>query len=112
LLYVFSPTCVWCERNLENIRTIVRVRSNLRIVGVSLAPRIKEYLHAKQLLFEAILEPTPTTVMAYRLLITPSTFLISSNGKVIRAWPGAYQGPVAVDVSRVLRVSLPGLIEP
>src|SRR6185295_776335 len=33
VLYVFSPSCVWCQRNEDNLETIVRNRhSDYRIV--------------------------------------------------------------------------------
>lgn len=36
VLYVFSPTCVWCEKNLENIRVLTTQKSeDFRFIGVA-----------------------------------------------------------------------------
>ena len=110
LLYVFSPSCHWCERNRANIAAIAKTRPDLRVIGVSLGPTLDAQAAARQP-FAQILRPTPTTSMAYHLTGTPTTILISPAGKVLNAWSGAYAGPVANDISKVLAVTLPGLME-
>lgn len=110
LLYVFSPSCHWCERNRANLEAIVKTRHDLHIVGIALSGDLQQLTTASSP-FDVTLRPTPATIKAYGLRATPTTILVSSQGKVIKEWPGAYTGPVAVDVSKVLAVSLPGLAE-
>ncbi len=110
LLYVYSPTCHWCERNISNIRAIVKSRPDLRVVGVSLAKPGNDPM-AEKIGFETIVHPTTQTASAYGLGATPSTVLVSRDGKVLRAWSGAYTGPLGSEVSKVLAVNLPGLVE-
>src|SRR3954464_1558253 len=38
LLYVFSPTCHWCDRNKANIAAIVQSNPKLRIFAVNIGP--------------------------------------------------------------------------
>jgi cytochrome oxidase Cu insertion factor (SCO1/SenC/PrrC family) len=109
LLYVFSPTCHWCEKNLANIQAIVKARRDLRIIGVNIGPKLDADAAKKQP-FDEIVQPGSRTVQAYHLNGTPSTILVS-NGVVSRAWTGAYAGPIADDVSKALAVTLPGLPE-
>jgi hypothetical protein len=109
LLYVFSPTCQWCEKNLPNIRAIAKARPDLHVIGVNLGPPVDEKL-ARDQPFAEILKPTSSTARAYRFSGTPSTILISSAGKVMKAWSGAYTGRTAQDVSETLAVVLPGLL--
>lgn len=109
LLYVFSPTCHWCEKNLANIEAVVRSRPDVRVIGVNIGPALQAGTVGKQP-FSEILTPTQATVRAYRLGLTPSTVLISKTGKIMKAWSGAYAGPIADEVSKALIVSLPGLI--
>jgi peroxiredoxin len=110
LLYVYSPTCHWCERNLANIRAIVKSRPDLRIVGVSLGKAGADPV-ADQIGFDTIVHPTAQTLSAYGLGATPSTVLVSRDGKVLQAWSGAYSGALGSEVSKVLAVNLPGLAE-
>jgi hypothetical protein len=38
LLYVFTPTCHWCSRNLANIRALATARNGeYRVIGLSLS---------------------------------------------------------------------------
>jgi hypothetical protein len=46
---------------------------------------------------------------AYRLGGTPSTTLVSADGRLQRAWVGAFQGRIAAEIETLFRVSLPGL---
>src|SRR5690349_10047900 len=108
LLYVFSPTCHWCELNVDNIRTIVQTRRDLRVIGVNIGSELTRQ-QTEALPFSIILTPTRETARNYRLSATPTTLLVSSKGIVLRNWPGAYGGAIAADVAKVLAVSLPGL---
>ncbi len=110
LLYVYSPTCHWCERNKANIRAILKSRPDLRIVGVSLGNTGSDPM-AEQIGFETVVHPTAKTVAAYGLAATPSTVLVSHDGKVVQSWSGAYTGTLGSAVSKVLAVNLPGLID-
>jgi hypothetical protein len=107
MLYVFSPSCHWCERNFANIKAIVDARRDLRMVGVSLG-NVQTDSHSNQIGFEAIVRPTAATIKAHGLRATPTTILVSH---VRKAWPGAYTGTLGAEVSKVLVVSLPGLVE-
>ncbi len=110
LLYVYSPTCHWCERNKANIRAIVKSRPDLRIVGVSLG-KLEADPMAAQMGFDTIVHPLARTMTAYGLGATPSTILVSHDGKVVQSWSGAYTGALGGAVSKVLAVNLPGLVE-
>lgn len=109
LLYVFSPTCHWCEKNLANIRAIASARPDLYLVGVNVGPPVDEK-SARDQPFAEILRPTALTSRAYGFGGTPSTILISASGKVIKTWAGAYSGRTAKQVSETLAVALPGLL--
>ncbi len=107
VLYVFSPTCHWCERNVDNIKTIVKTRRDLRVIGINLGPKL-DIATSKQQPFDEIIDPAGATVRAYHFSATPSTVLFR-DGVITNAWSGAYAGPVADEISRVLAVSPPRL---
>jgi hypothetical protein len=108
LLYVFSPTCHWCERNLANVRAIISTRHDLHVVGINIGPRL-DVKAAREQPFAEIVTPTAASSRAFGFGGTPATVLIAKSGKVIKSWTGAYAGRVAEDVSKTLAVRLPGL---
>lgn len=112
VLYVFSPTCVWCARNLNNIRALVRLRSaDFRFVGLSLSQSDKLGAHLRQSSpgMESIAIPDVAEATQLRLGATPETIVIGSNGTVQKNWIGAYSGATLGDIQSYFRVSLPGL---
>ena len=109
LLYVFSPTCHWCQKNQENIRAIVRTRPDLHIFGVMSGSVDRGAASAEAEPFPEIVTPTLSTARAYGFGGTPATILISPSGKVLKSWSGAYVGTMALDISRTLGITLPGL---
>jgi peroxiredoxin len=113
LIYVFSPTCPWCLRNIPNIKAIAEARSaDYRIVGLSLdggRENISRYLAEHRLDIPVLVQPTAETFARYKLGSVPMTIVVSGSGEVEKVWHGAYGGAVAGDVSAFFSVSLPGL---
>ncbi len=70
------------------------------MVGVSLG-NIQTDSHSNQIGFEAIVRPTAATIKAYGLRATPTTILVSHEGRVLKAWPGAYTGTLGRGVEGV-----------
>ncbi len=103
VLYVFSPTCVWCERNVENIGTLAKsASSGFRFVGVSLSAPTE----------------TPQGTVDFPVIFsdgrvpfrsTPQTVVVGPNGRVLRSWTGAYSGSSKSEIEDYFAVRLPGL---
>jgi peroxiredoxin len=110
LLYVFTPACSWCYRNLDNIRAVEGgSNGKYRLVGLSLSAKaLGAYITEHRLGFP-IYTVTEDVVSTYKLGGTPQTLLISSAGTLIRNWTGAYQGPLQSEIQRELGIPLPGL---
>lgn len=93
LLFVFSPHCGWCEKNMPNWRSIVdgADRNQLRIVAVStVTSDAKDYTEGIHLAsVPTIVDLEPGDKDIYRLTSTPQTILIDSSGRVERIWVGA-----------------------
>jgi len=111
IIYVFSPSCIWCNRNQENLETIIASkRATHRIIGVSLASEgVKEYVAKHNFDFPVYVNLTPDTVRAYNLGGTPQTIVISSSGKVEQNWEGAFVGEVKSEVEKYFGIALPGI---
>ncbi len=109
LLYIFSPTCGWCRRNLRNLGELLRTTSEkYTAVGVSLTrDGLGEYVAANSLPMQVIADIPPSTVMDYRLGGTPQTIVVSREGRVLKNWRGAYGGPVKAEVESFFGVHLP-----
>ena len=103
VLYVFSPACVWCERNLESIATLSRLAgAKFRFVGVSLPSAATE----RQSPFEF---PVVFAVGRLPFRATPQTVVVGRDGRVLQSWMGAYVGKTKEEMEKYFGTSLPGL---
>jgi peroxiredoxin len=111
LLYVFTPTCVWCLRNLPNLVALSNARrSDYHIIGLSLsAAGVAEYVSANHIDFRVYINPAISSGGSLPFTGTPETFLISDDGRIEKAWYGAYQGKVKEEIEMALNVHLQGL---
>ncbi|MEE8584083.1 MAG: TlpA disulfide reductase family protein [Acidobacteriota bacterium] len=114
LLYVFSPSCGWCTRNLPNIRHLTSaLRSEYRILGISLSSQeLESYIQEKGLGFPVLTQASPASLEAYKLGATPQTLVISPEGTLLKNWLGAYVDQVNEDIQQYFNTQLPGLEEP
>lgn len=114
VFYVFSPTCVWCERNARNINAIAELKGeSFRFIGLSLADDgLREYVESHRLNFPVYKSLTPETVQALGLGSTPQTIVVSPDGRVQQNWVGAYGAAIQPQVEGFFNVRLPGLAAP
>ena len=110
VLYFFSPTCGWCERNWENVRFLANhADGRYRLVGLAAETSIGEFVDRQRLAFEVYGGVTPETREALGLSGTPKTIVVSAQGLVTHEWVGAFSGGVAVAIEDVFDINLPGL---
>lgn len=113
VLYVFTPPCSWCARNLDNFKTLANKESaQYRFVGVSLSPQgLVEYAAKNDLKVPIYFGLSSETLRAYKLGGTPQTLVVSPDGRVLQDWIGAYVGDQKSQVEAFFHVGLPGLKE-
>ncbi len=113
LIYVFSPTCVWCQKNLRNFEDLYsKVGADYNFIGLSISEeKLEAFVADHNWEFPVLKEPTPATVLAYRLGSTPQTILVSQDGHVLRNWSGAYIGEVKNEIEEYFGFPLPGILE-
>lgn len=111
LVYIFSPSCHWCTRNLPNIKTLSReVNSGYRIIGISLSSDgLEKYVKDNEFTFPVYRNVSLTDGKQFALKSTPQTLIISPEGKVMESWRGAYADKVKNEIEFKLGVKLPGL---
>jgi hypothetical protein len=110
LIYIFSPTCIWCKRNLPNIRALAsQLKPPYRVLGmVQSTTGLKDYLSANHLPFNIVVDDDPYDLSTLDAQGTPQTILVA-DGKVIHNWSGAYQAAVRDSIQSTLHVSLPAI---
>jgi hypothetical protein len=111
ILYVFSPQCVWCTRNFDNIKAIENgLNGKYRFIGLSMsAVSLEEYITSNNLSFPVYKEPDQRSIIDFKLGGTPQMLVISQDGKVVKNWHGAYSGDQEKDVENFFGISLPGI---
>lgn len=110
VIYVFAPSCRWCARNAENVRVLAEsIKDRFQTVGLSLTDDgLDEFVGRTVPGF-----PVFRTVPASNGLLgraTPRTIVVSSEGKIISTWFGAYSGTLRREIEEYFRLSLPGLL--
>jgi peroxiredoxin len=111
LLYVFSPGCRFCARNLPAVNALSqKLKDRVDVVGLSLTTSdLMPYLHTHRLSFAVIRDPDPWIVAAYRLGGTPESIAISKTGYVENVWMGSYEAEVRDAIQRAYGIDLPSL---
>jgi peroxiredoxin len=110
VLYVFKPSCPWCKKNEDSIRSLVReAGERYRFVALSLSSDgLKDYLHAYDsgiaTVYTEVAEDTQTQ---YRLWSTPTTLVISPRGRLLSIWVGAFVGDTRTQIEHFFSIGLP-----
>lgn len=107
LIYMFSPTCKWCDRNLVCIQDLVQqIAPQYQVIGLVQSPDgVAQYLTRHPLPFQVMVDDDLYDTRALDLQGTPQTVLLV-EGKVVHNWPGAYTGKVKESIQHALGVSI------
>lgn len=113
VLYIFTPDCKWCNRNLLNLKALAtQARDNYHIVGLSLSGnKLRDYAARKDLKIPIYYGAPLEITSAYKLGGTPQTIVISPEGRVLKNWTGAYTGDVQREIEKYFQIHLPGIEE-
>jgi len=111
VIYVFSPTCIWCKRNLDNLKSLVGAdHGRFHWVGLStLNAGVSDYLKSNRLGFDEVLvSPSAATLAAYHIGATPETFVVGTDHRLLADWRGAYASDsIRTEVQKFFNVTLP-----
>lgn len=110
VLYFFSPTCGWCERNWENVRAVAeQAEGRYRVVGIAAETSLGDFAAKRHLSFEVYGGVSEEARNAMALSGTPRTIVVSAQGLITHDWTGAFSGSVALAVEGLFGLELPGL---
>lgn len=114
LIYVFRPSCVWCQRNTRALKDLSqRLSDHYRIIGVSLTSEgLSPFVRSNGMAFPVYTGMSRSMIETYHLGATPESIVISPDGLVLGDWKGAYVGSTKAALERffamVLTASSPG----
>src|SRR5689334_7588172 len=68
ILYVFTPACGWCRKNLQNIKALAEgTKGKYRVIGLSLSSdNLQEYVTKSDLTFPIYSDLSPGVTIKYR----------------------------------------------
>jgi peroxiredoxin len=113
VLYIFTPPCTWCARNVDNFKTLLdKQGAAYRFIGLSLSDQgLAEYVSKNELKVPIYSGLSSDTLKTYKLGGTPQTIVVSPEGRVLQSWMGAYVGDQKSQIEAFFHVILPGLRE-
>ena len=113
VLYYFSSTCGWCERNWANVAVLSDgAADRYRVVALSAEKGLKPFAEKKGLRVEVLEQVSEEAVMSLGLSGTPMTIVVGADGVITHEWRGAYAERLGRQIEDLFGVSLPGLTPP
>jgi hypothetical protein len=113
IVYHFSPTCTWCERNWENIRALdAASQKRFRVVAVTTARNVGPYMAARKLKVDVIEGISENVRSRFGFGGTPHSVVVSSEGVITHDWRGAYTPRIERQIEELFGVALPGISPP
>lgn len=110
VVYLFTPTCAWCKRNLEAMRTLANSASTYRFIAISLDEAgVKDYIAANHLTMPVYIATDTASKRQLGARGTPSTLVVSPQGIVAHYWRGVYYGKTAEEIQKAFGVRLPAV---
>lgn len=90
VVYVMSPTCVFCERNFPNIKTLAGTAGDYEFVGVSTTDEgLASFLGHTPYPFPVYALDMERVPGNFDPSATPQTILLDADGVVRQVWVGA-----------------------
>ena len=111
VLYIFTPQCEWCTRNLDNLKTLIEQKGEeYHFTGISLSTEgLEKYIADHHLTFPIYTGISKEAGEAYKMGGTPQTVVVSPQGQVIQNWVGAYAADQKSQVEAYFNITLPGI---
>jgi hypothetical protein len=72
---------------------------------------VSEYVKDGNIEFPVFTTPSDSNRIEYNFRATPSTYVISNEGKIIQFWSGAYAEKNVKSIEEFFGVKLPGMTE-
>jgi hypothetical protein len=110
VIYYFSSSCRWCDRNWPNVEALAAAGGDrFRLVAVTAERDVRPFAEDRGFGFEIVQGISEDTRRAFGFRGTPHTVVVSSQGLIAHEWLGAYDRDTRRGIERRFEVTLPGL---
>lgn len=111
VLYVFVPSCKWCDQNWNNIRSLAGSAGKThRFLGLALSDyQLQDYVNNKKVNFPVYKQLSPETLDKLALGSVPQTIVVSPQGKILKNWTGAYTEATQREIEVFFGIKLSGI---
>ncbi|MGA2250698.1 TlpA family protein disulfide reductase [Terracidiphilus sp.] len=108
VLYFFTPSCIWCRRNLSSLESLVGLTKDKYVFyGISLTnDGLSDYLQHNRLPFQ-VYSVSKNTPISLQPNATPTTLVLDANGFIQKRWDGAFTGDNKREIESYFSCSLP-----
>jgi len=114
VLYVYSPKCRWCERNVGSLRSLVAQASGrFDVIGISVLrdEGRRTYLIDRGIPMPAFFFKSGAMQQGYRFGQTPQTIVVGAKGVVLANWV-PYTSDIQLNIRSILGVTVPAVTIP
>jgi peroxiredoxin len=115
ILYVFSPSCHWCEKNFKlAVELYNGTKEKYNFIGLSIerdSSNSTDVSNLQDIPFTVYSSPSKENYEDYFFRVTPATYIISTDSSVINYWSGAYTKNTKIEIENALSVKLSDLTE-
>lgn len=116
LVFVFSPTCAFCEDNWSNWQQIITALNHevVRPVAVDVTSTVNPLFLAKHQLGDVpvLVHVDPRATLSYRFHLTPQTILVDHAGKVEKVWTGVLSDSAVTELKQLLNQKMAASHDP
>jgi hypothetical protein len=110
VLYFFSSSCGWCERNWRNVEALSdQASGRFRVVAISQEGDLAEFVSSRRLSIDVLQGLSVEQLEQLQLAATPHTLMIDRHGIISAQWSGAYNERLLATIESTLDVLLPGV---
>lgn len=109
VIYVFSPSCVWCERNASAVRSLAaQAPGRYTLVGLSLSSEgLSEFISKHRMDFPVYKDLADPLVKLYAIGMTPEVLVLRPDGRLVARWRGAFfRGDTKALIERFFSVKI------
>jgi peroxiredoxin len=115
ILYVFSPSCHWCEKNFKlAVELYNSTKEKYNFVGLSIerdSSNSTDISNLQDIPFPVYSNPSKENYEDYFFRVTPATYVISTDSSVINYWSGAYTENTKPEIEKALSIKLSDLTD-
>lgn len=109
VLYVFSPTCPYCEHDCHNLVALARQLPHYSFIGLSThSNELGAFLARCNLPFPVFTATSSQLADAGDLAATPQTVVVGEDGRVQRVWVGMLVGNRRTEAEVFFRTKIVG----